>query len=82
MPGFKKIAIRTLTYNFHDAIVVSCSVEPPNGLKLVVMLYEMLYPKKDHVQLIFGGINNFENVNQFVDCLNHDALDPNTSSDV
>ena len=66
---------KELDYNFHDSAIVSCEMEKPDRLKLVVNLYEIFYPTKEYLKLTFSGIINYQKVNLLIDELNSDSLD-------
>lgn len=60
---------KNLEYEFHDSVVVGCTVEKADRISLVVELYSIYYPTQDLIRLTFSGIYNSEATINFVNRL-------------
>ncbi len=68
---------KTLDYNFHDAIVVSCQQEKEDRFSLTVQLYEVFYPEKEQVKITFSGVYNALSTSKFFNNLKEDNVESN-----
>ena len=62
-------------YELHDSTIVAVSTGPRREVSVTIDLYPIFYPNKPRVRLRFGGIENFEAVQRYVDKIRQEADD-------
>ena len=64
-----------MEYNFHDSVIVSASYNVKGRLELDIQLYEIFYPEKPMLKLIFSGIFNKKAIQSFYNVLVEDKVE-------
>ena len=67
---------KELEYNFHDSTIISCEQEKDDRFVLTLQLYEIFYPLKDKVRIVFSGVFNQDKVSRLFKELKMDYLEP------
>ena len=62
-------------YDLHDSTIVSVSSGPRREVSVTIDLYPIFYPDKQRIQLRFGGIDNFNTVQLYIDKIRQEADD-------
>ena len=62
-------------YELHHSTIVAVSTGPRREVSVTIDLYPIFYPNKPRVRLRFGGIENFEAVQRYVDKIRQEADD-------
>ena len=55
---------KELEYNFHDSTIISCEQQKEDRFVLTLQLYEIFYPLKENVRIIFSGVFNHDKVSR------------------
>lgn len=67
---------KKLEYNFHDSTIISCEQEKDDKFVLTLQLYEIFYPLKENVRILFSGVFNQDKVSRLFEELKMDCLEP------
>jgi len=86
-----------ITHELHDSAIASVSTGPGQEASFLVDLYPVFYPDRPQIVLRFGGILNYEKVQQYVrrmeteadddyigcriDCFQYDTKKPSKTND-
>lgn len=61
----KIMSIPKIEFELHDSNILNARFIDPGRLEVDIMLYEIFYPGKIHIQLILSGIQNIIKVKKF-----------------
>jgi len=64
-----------IPFELHDATIVAVSTGPRREVALTIDMYPIVYPNKPRIQLRFGGIVNYEAVQQYMEKLQSERSD-------
>jgi hypothetical protein len=70
-----------IEYELHDSTIVAVSTGPRREVSVTIDLYPIFYANKPRVQLRFGGIENFDAVQRYIDKLHYDTEKESKSGD-
>ncbi len=59
------MSIPEIEFDLHDSNILNARFIEPGRLELDILLYEIFYPGKLHIQLILSGIQNITKVKRF-----------------
>ena len=62
-----------VAYELHDSTIVAVSIGPRREAMFTIDLYPIYYSNKPRVRLRFGGIDNLDEVMQYVDEIRQEA---------
>jgi hypothetical protein len=62
-------------YDLHDSTIVGVSTGPQREVVVTIDLYPIFYLNKPRVRLRFGGIENFDAVQRYMDSIRQEADD-------
>lgn len=69
------MALPEISYNLHDSTIINTIFDEKGRLEVDIELYEIFYPDKPIVKLIFSGIFNLEKVEALAQAMLNDPCE-------